>query len=92
MLPWASAADDASRVLVWPAGYPLDVPQAGAGLATYCVMAYHWPLLIAFSLRTRIQFVWGGCMLLPLPLLRSDRLGILQASCPVTSSLSGASA
>ena len=41
-------------------------------------MAYHLPLVIAFSLRPRIQFVWGGCMLLPLQLLRPDRLGILQ--------------
>ena len=41
-------------------------------------MAWHWPLLIAFSLRQRIQHVWGGCMLLPLRALRPDRLGILQ--------------
>ena len=59
-------------------GYPLDVPQPGAGLAAHCVMAYHLPLIIAFSLRPRTQFVWGGCMLLPLQLLRPDRLGILK--------------
>ena len=41
-------------------------------------MAYHLPLVIAFSLRPRIQFVWGGCMLLPLQLLRPDHFGILK--------------
>ena len=62
------------------AGYPFDIPQPGAGLPTYCVMAYHLPLVVAFSLKPRIQFVWGGCMLLPLQLLRPDRLGILKVA------------
>ena len=43
-------------------------------------MAYHLPLVVAFSLRPRIQFVWGGCMLLPMQLLRPDRLGILEVA------------
>lgn len=33
------------------AGYPIDVPAEGAGLVTYCIMAYHLPLLIGVSLR-----------------------------------------
>ena len=34
-----------------PAGYPFDVPPPGAGLLTHCMLAYHLPLLIAFSTR-----------------------------------------
>jgi hypothetical protein len=30
---------------------------------TYCAMAYHLPLVIAFSIKQRTHFVWGGCML-----------------------------
>lgn len=44
-------------------GYPLDVVSKKAGLMSYCMMAYHLPLSIPFSLRDETQFVWGGCML-----------------------------
>ena len=33
------------------AGYPFDIPPLGAGLLTHCMLAYHLPLLIAFSTR-----------------------------------------
>ena len=32
---------------------------------------------IAFAVRQRTSFVWGGCMLLPLADLRSDRHGFM---------------
>ena len=65
------------------AGYPFDVPAPGSSLLTYCVLAYHLPLLVAFSTRQRIQFVWGGCMVLPLEPLRDDRYGIVKVSVSV---------
>ena len=67
------------------AGYPFDVPAPGSSLLTYCVLAYHLPLLVAFSTRQRIQFVWGGCMVLPLGPLRDDRYGIVKVSVSVPS-------
>lgn len=60
-------------------GYPFDIPPARCGLLTYCVLVYHLPLLIAFSLFQRTRFVWGGCMMLRLGNLRGDKFGILQA-------------
>ena len=62
-----------------PAGYPFDIPGRNASIFTYCCLAYHLPLSIAFALREHTNFVWGGCMLLPLSDLRSDRIGILAA-------------
>lgn len=64
-------------------GYPFDVPEAGASLLTYCCLVYHLPLVIAFSVRQRTSFVWGGCMLLPLADLRSDAHGIMHSWSPV---------
>ncbi|CAL5219139.1 g915 [Coccomyxa viridis] len=60
-------------------GYPFDIPGRNASIATYCCLAYHLPLSIAFAVREHTTFVWGGCMLLPLAALRSDRYGILAA-------------
>lgn len=60
-------------------GYPFDVPEAGASLLTYCCLVYHLPLVIAFSVRQRTSFVWGGCMLLPLADLHSDARGIMSS-------------
>lgn len=62
-------------------GYPFDIPPRGATLATYCTLAYHLPLVIAFSLRQHTQFVWGGCMLFRKEGLEADipRNGILEA-------------
>lgn len=59
-------------------GYPLDVPPSGSSLLAYCALAYHLPLLIAFSLWQATSFVWGGCMLFPLAALRSDCHGIMR--------------
>ncbi|GIL92413.1 hypothetical protein Vretifemale_19963 [Volvox reticuliferus] len=50
-------------------GYPYDVPPPGSSFAAYLALAYHLPLLIAFSIAPDTAFVWGGCML-----LRADRL------------------
>ena len=61
------------------AGYPFDIPEAGASLLTYCALVYHLPLVMAFSVRERISFVWGGCMLLPLRALLEDTHGIMRA-------------
>lgn len=39
-------------------GYPFDVPKVhGSTLAAYCVLVYHLPLLIAFSIRYGIILV-----------------------------------
>jgi len=62
-------------------GYPFDVPPPGnpASLFSYAALAYHLPLLIAFSLKERTHFVWGGCMLFRGEDLRGDKLGIMAA-------------
>lgn len=60
-------------------GYPFDVPDPHANLLSYCALSYHLPLLVAFSIRQRIDFVWGGCMLFRAADLRSDRHGVLAA-------------
>ena len=62
------------------AGYPLDIPPPGSDLLTYCVLCYHLPLLIAFSLRQQTDFVWGGFMLLPLHEMLADKYGIMKVS------------
>ncbi len=59
-------------------GYPFDLPTPGASFFTYAMLAYHLPLIIAFSVRQRTAFVWGGCMLLRLEELRTDKHGVLQ--------------
>ena len=61
------------------AGYPFDIPEKDAGIFTYSCLAYHLPLSVAFAVRQRTMFVWGGCMLLRLHDLRNDRHGILAA-------------
>ena len=62
------------------AGYPFDIPEAGAGLLTYCALVYHLPLVTAFSVAQRVSFVWGGCMLLPRAgLAVDDTAGIMRA-------------
>jgi hypothetical protein len=70
-------------------GYPFDVPEPGAGLLSYCVLAYHLPLIIVFSLGRRALNVWGGCMLLRAEAFRSDRLGFLQVRCCAPDAFSG---
>jgi hypothetical protein len=42
-------------------------------------MSYHMPLVIAFSVRQRISFVWGGCMLFRAQHMRDDSHGIIKA-------------
>jgi hypothetical protein len=64
-------------------GYPFDVPAPGSGLFSYCVMAYHLPLIILFCLCGETANVWGGCMLVPLEALRSGSVGLLQACLPL---------
>lgn len=80
------------------AGYPFDIPPLGASLTAFCTLAYHLPLIIAFSVAERATFVWGGSMLLRRSALQPcDRHGILQVrslhsegslmmSCTITSS------
>ncbi len=60
-------------------GYPFDIPPPDANVLTYAALAYHLPLIISFSVAERTQFVWGGCMLLPLTELRAGAHGILAA-------------
>ena len=60
-------------------GYPFDIPAEHAGLLSYAALAYHLPLVIAFSLRERTHFVWGGCMLFRGDDMRSDVLGFLKS-------------
>ena len=71
--------DKASSQSAVPAGYPFDIPEGDASIFTYSCLAYHLPLSVAFAIRQRTVFVWGGCMLLPLHDLRNDRHGILAA-------------
>ena len=61
-----------------PTGYPFDVPEAGAGIFTYAALAYHLPLMIAFSVKQHIDFVWGGCMLFSRTDMTEDTYGIMQ--------------
>lgn len=61
-------------------GYPFDIPPLGADLLTYCVLVYHLPLLIAFSLQQHTKFVWGGCMLFRLQNLVHDKYGLTKVS------------
>ena len=60
------------------AGYPFDIPLHDSSLLTYAALSYHLPLLIAFSLKHKTQFVWGGYMLFPLQAMLEDRHGIMQ--------------
>jgi len=78
-LPPLVAALLADPSLLMATGYPIDVPAEGAGMLTYCIMAYHLPLLIGVSVGERIRFVWGGCMLFPAEVLREDTIGIVRA-------------
>ena len=72
---------EAAPDLLVATGYPFDVPAAAghAGLLSYAALAYHLPLVIAFSISERTQFVWGGCMLFRAGALRNDSLGFLSA-------------
>lgn len=35
------------------AGYPFDVPAAGADLLSYAALSYHLPLIVPFSVKAR---------------------------------------
>ena len=48
---------------------------------SYAALVYHLPLLIGFSFSQRAKFVWGGCMLFPLPAMVNDTYGIMQVGC-----------
>eukprot|EP00898_Chlorokybus_atmophyticus_P006719 jgi/Chlat1/7048/Chrsp56S00528 len=58
-------------------GFPFDIP--GNTFASYCIMAYHLPLVVGFSTDGRTPFVWGGCMLLRTSDLLEDRHGCVSA-------------
>ena len=79
MLTWLLELQDGYMHTHYCAGYPFDIPGRDSGIFTYCCLAYHLPLSVAFAVREHTNFVWGGCMLLPLSCLRSDRYGILAA-------------
>lgn len=59
-------------------GYPFDLVPPRAPLTSYAVLVYHLPLSIAFTVRRRAPFVWGGCMLLRARGLVGDPQGVLQ--------------
>ncbi len=55
------------------------MPPPRASLLSYCMLVWHLPLLIGFSVAQRTAFVWGGCMLLRLGKLRpQDQAGVLK--------------
>ncbi|CAD7697953.1 unnamed protein product [Ostreobium quekettii] len=60
-------------------GFPFDIPPVDSGLPVYCIMAFHMPLLIAFSVCQETKFVWGGCMMIRREALDTDAYGILEA-------------
>ena len=59
-------------------GYPFDLVPPRAPLTSYAVLVYHLPLSIAFTVRRRAPFVWGGCMLLRARELVGDPKGVLK--------------
>ncbi|KXZ49587.1 hypothetical protein GPECTOR_20g443 [Gonium pectorale] len=71
---------EAAPAVFMATGYPFDVPPPGSSLPAYLALAYHLPLLIAFSVARDTKFVWGGCMLLRRrELLPGDPHGLLAA-------------
>lgn len=44
-------------------GYPFDVPAPESDFLSYCMMAFHLPMMIPFCIN-RTSFVWGGCTVL----------------------------
>ena len=64
------------------AGYPFDIPPPDADLLTLCMLVYHLPLLIAFSVRQQTDFLYGGCMLFPLEPLRSGQYPFIRPNGP----------
>jgi hypothetical protein len=66
------------RSMFMATGYPFDIPAPGAGLMSYCILAYHLPLIVVFSMSNRALNVWGGCMLLPAAHLHKDTYGFLK--------------
>ena len=75
---FAACSCACQATLPCPAGYPFDVPEVGAGVFTCAALAYHLPLMIAFSVKQRINFVWGGCMLFSRTDMTGDTYGIMQ--------------
>ena len=72
---------EAAPDLRFATGYPFDIPPPGgaASIWSFAALAYHLPLVVAFSIRARTHFVWGGCMLFRGEDLRRDSLGVLGA-------------
>ncbi len=75
----AVAALEADPSLRLASGYPFDLPPPNASLLAYAVLAYHLPLVIPFSLSERVDFVWGGFLLLRGADVAADALGLLAA-------------
>ncbi|KAI3425799.1 hypothetical protein D9Q98_007774 [Chlorella vulgaris] len=70
---------EADPGLFMATGYPFDVPAGDAGLLSYAALSYHLPLIVPFSVKERIEFVWGGCMLFRTAEMRHDSRGVLRA-------------
>jgi hypothetical protein len=77
-LPWLPSPALASPAAPFLAGYPFDVPAGDAGLLSYAALSYHLPLIVPFSVKERIEFVWGGCMLFRTAEMRHDSRGVLR--------------
>jgi hypothetical protein len=75
----AVAALEADPSLRLASGYPFDLPPPNASFLAYAVLAYHLPLVIPFSLSERVDFVWGGFLLLRGADVAADALGLLAA-------------
>ncbi|KAK9864087.1 hypothetical protein WJX84_002864 [Apatococcus fuscideae] len=73
----AAAEDDPGAFMV--TGYPFDIPPENVDLLTLCMLVYHLPLLIAFSVRQQTDFLYGGCMMFPLEPLQSGQYPFIQA-------------
>mmetsp|Transcript_62610 Transcript_62610/g.198241 ORF Transcript_62610/g.198241 Transcript_62610/m.198241 type:complete len:382 (-) Transcript_62610:234-1379(-) len=60
-------------------GFPFDIPHEHGDFGSYCMMAYHLPLLVAFSIPSESRFAWGGCMMMSADALRRNSHGVVDS-------------
>lgn len=81
LVPMLLEAMESEPSALLATGYPFDIAEPGASLATYAVMGWHAVLIIGFSGGQRSTGVWGGCMLFRAQDLLKDRHGLVSAWC-----------